>query len=385
MTIYFKGIHGCPLDASVQAFYDALLLHTVDDNQTRHLQEIHLVSNDPDSTCAIIVVLNSLMDLDQAQAKSAAIERYQKNCAQFEFSANQFDMFVDRETHSDESYSSESETDQAPEETNDNRNIESRSKSPKEIEVAGDVNVDDVIAMENVPSTKDDVSTSSSDVLPGDAVRDKSAVDSDVIDDDSSDYSDQDQGEAESRQFPEDDEVPMGVVNMSDEEMFESRAEVTAQESEIDKTLSDQEKEIKVAGRENIDDDKDLPNATTDNEVNLYVSTSNGCDRNWFSPNVHFISFSYINRSTYDMATSASLRKLLHLNLASKFLCLCRFKIVYGMVVRKSDTTSRTIQSLLGPILKDSYLNLLMQYMSWIVRISTTTFGTLQQVETKRS
>lgn len=267
MTIYFIGIHGCPLDASVQAFYDALLLHTVDDKQSRHLQEIHLVSNDPDSTCAIIVVLNSLMDLDQAQAKSAAIERYQKNCAQFEFSANQFDMFVDRETHSDESYSSESETDQTPEEANDNRNIESRSKSPKEREVAGDVNVDDVIAMKNVPTTKDDVSTSSSDVLPGDAVKDKSADDSDVIDDDSSDYSDQDQDEAESRQIFEDDEVPMGVVNMSDEDMFESRAEVRAQESEINKTLSDQEKEVKVAGRENIDDDKDLPNATTDNEV----------------------------------------------------------------------------------------------------------------------
>ncbi|KAJ8305497.1 hypothetical protein KUTeg_016042 [Tegillarca granosa] len=265
LPLISAGIHGCPLDASVQAFYDAVLLHTSDDTQSRHLQEIHLVSNDPDSTCAIIVVLNSLMDLDQTQSRSAAIERYQKNCAQFEFCANQFDMIFELETISDDSYSGDSETDQAQEEASDNINVESRRKNLEKIKVADD-------AVNPTLTQKDDVSTNSSDLLTVELVRNKPGNDSDVSDDDLSDRSDKDLDESESRKIPEDDEVPMGVVNVPGESQMESKGP----ESEISKTCPNQEKEEVGAEKNYSDDKKDEPKDPADDLDNLVMEEQEG-------------------------------------------------------------------------------------------------------------
>lgn len=91
----FLGGVGFPLDVCVQAFYDALLLFVMDPENLSHLQEIHLVSNDEDSTCSTIVVLRSLLDIDQIATQEAAKDRYLKRTAEFGFKAK--NVIIDRE------------------------------------------------------------------------------------------------------------------------------------------------------------------------------------------------------------------------------------------------------------------------------------------------
>ncbi|XP_052097512.1 uncharacterized protein LOC127732519 [Mytilus californianus] len=95
MPLIGAGGVGFPLDVCVQAFYDALLLFVMDPENLSHLQEIHLVSNDEDSTCSTIVVLRSLLDIDQISTQEAAKDRYLKRTAEFGFKAK--NLIIDRE------------------------------------------------------------------------------------------------------------------------------------------------------------------------------------------------------------------------------------------------------------------------------------------------
>ncbi|XP_063411018.1 uncharacterized protein LOC134693952 isoform X2 [Mytilus trossulus] len=95
MPLIGAGGVGFPLDVCVQAFYDALLLFVMDPENLSHLQEIHLVSNDEDSTCSTIVVLRSLLDIDQIATQEAAKDRYLKRTAEFGFKAK--NSIIDRE------------------------------------------------------------------------------------------------------------------------------------------------------------------------------------------------------------------------------------------------------------------------------------------------
>ncbi|XP_060071053.1 uncharacterized protein LOC132550970 [Ylistrum balloti] len=85
-----SGGMGIPLDVSVQAFFDAIHLHVSDEKQAIHLQNVRLVSNTQDSTCSVIVVLRSLLDLDQGEAQKNAIDRYCTRSKEFNFRANDF-------------------------------------------------------------------------------------------------------------------------------------------------------------------------------------------------------------------------------------------------------------------------------------------------------
>ncbi|XP_069125924.1 uncharacterized protein [Argopecten irradians] len=91
-----SGGLGIPLDVSVQAFFDAVQLHVSEEKQSVHLQNIRLVSNNQDSTCSVIVVLRSLLDLDQEQAQKGAIDRYLTRSREFKFKAK--DFWLDKET-----------------------------------------------------------------------------------------------------------------------------------------------------------------------------------------------------------------------------------------------------------------------------------------------
>ncbi|XP_033737582.1 uncharacterized protein LOC117325472 isoform X2 [Pecten maximus] len=93
-----SGGLGIPLDVSVQAFFDAVQLHVTDEKQTIHLQNVKLVGNNQDSTCSIIVVLRSLLDLDQDEARKGAIDRYLFRSKEFNFKAK--DFWLDKEVHS---------------------------------------------------------------------------------------------------------------------------------------------------------------------------------------------------------------------------------------------------------------------------------------------
>lgn len=95
MPLIGAGGVGFPLDVCVQAFYDALLLFVMDPENLSHLQEIHLVSNDEDSTCSTIVVLRSLLDIDQIATQEAAKDRYLKRTAEFGFKAK--NLIIDKE------------------------------------------------------------------------------------------------------------------------------------------------------------------------------------------------------------------------------------------------------------------------------------------------
>lgn len=174
-------------------------------------------------------------------------------------------MIFELETISDDSYSGDSETDQAQEEASDNINVESRRKSLEKIKVADD-------AVNPTLTQKDDVSTNSSDLLTVELVRNKPGNDSDVSDDDLSDRSDKDLDESESRKIPEDDEVPMGVVNVPGESQMESKGP----ESEISKTCPNQEKEEVGAEKNYSDDKKDEPKDPADDLDNLVMEEQEG-------------------------------------------------------------------------------------------------------------
>ncbi|KAK3090772.1 hypothetical protein FSP39_014506 [Pinctada imbricata] len=87
MPLISAGILGVPLDVCIQSFHDALLLHVLGDDSTRHLQEVTLLNNDKESACATVVILRSLTELDENEAQKAAIERYRKGCRKSEFQA----------------------------------------------------------------------------------------------------------------------------------------------------------------------------------------------------------------------------------------------------------------------------------------------------------
>lgn len=89
---------GFPLDVCVQALYDALLIFVIEEENRRHLQHVRLVCNDEDSTCATIVVLRSLLDVDQIATQEAAKDRYIKRSIQFDFKAK--NVLLDVETES---------------------------------------------------------------------------------------------------------------------------------------------------------------------------------------------------------------------------------------------------------------------------------------------
>lgn len=91
MPIIGAGNFGAPLDACVQSFHDAILLFTrFYEKKAKHLQEIQLVSNNRDSACSSVVVFKSLIDLEEDQARKAAIERYCKGSEMYDFSARDF-------------------------------------------------------------------------------------------------------------------------------------------------------------------------------------------------------------------------------------------------------------------------------------------------------
>jgi len=109
------GSVGFPLDVCVQALYDALLIFVIEEENRRHLQQVRLVCNDEDSTCATIVVLRSLLDIDQIATQEAAKDRYIKRSIQFDFKAK--NMLLDVETESQtENDIRESESDRSDDE-----------------------------------------------------------------------------------------------------------------------------------------------------------------------------------------------------------------------------------------------------------------------------
>lgn len=92
---------GFPLDVCVQALYDALLIFVIDEENRRHLQQVRLVCNDEDSTCATIVVLRSLLDVDQIATQEAAKDRYIKRSIQFDFKAKNVLLNVETESQTE--------------------------------------------------------------------------------------------------------------------------------------------------------------------------------------------------------------------------------------------------------------------------------------------
>ncbi|OWF54778.1 uncharacterized protein LOC110440580 [Mizuhopecten yessoensis] len=95
LPIIGAGGLGIPLDVSVQALFDAVHLHVSDEQKTSHLQSVQLVSNTQDSTCSVIVVLRSLLDLDQGESQNGAIDRYLTRSKEFNFRAK--DCYLDQE------------------------------------------------------------------------------------------------------------------------------------------------------------------------------------------------------------------------------------------------------------------------------------------------
>ena len=90
---------GFPLDVCVQAFYDALLLYVMTPDSMKHLKEIRLVSNEADSTCSTIVVLRSLLDVDQISTQVAARDRYLNGCEKFGHSAKNLVLIGENSGH----------------------------------------------------------------------------------------------------------------------------------------------------------------------------------------------------------------------------------------------------------------------------------------------
>lgn len=109
MPVIGAGYFGAPLDACVQSFHDAILLFTrFHEKKAKHLQEIQLVSNDRDSACSSVVVFKSLMDLEEEQARKAAVERYCKGSEMYDFSARDF-VLRREESSGDERHESDNE------------------------------------------------------------------------------------------------------------------------------------------------------------------------------------------------------------------------------------------------------------------------------------
>ena len=79
-----------PIEVSVHAFYTALLLHTSDSNQGKHLERVRLLSNTKDGAGSTIVILRSLTDMDKQAATTTAMEEYKQNGAKYNYQASQF-------------------------------------------------------------------------------------------------------------------------------------------------------------------------------------------------------------------------------------------------------------------------------------------------------
>ncbi|XP_041368798.1 uncharacterized protein LOC121383089 [Gigantopelta aegis] len=56
------GIFGVPLECCVEAFLDALVLFTSEKGRALHLENIHLLNNDAESVCLVIVMLQQLLE-----------------------------------------------------------------------------------------------------------------------------------------------------------------------------------------------------------------------------------------------------------------------------------------------------------------------------------
>lgn len=70
------GPYGFPLDESVQAFFDALLLFSTTVGNEVRLRNLHLVCYDQDTAMAVIVILRSLLDCKMSEAAVSASDRY---------------------------------------------------------------------------------------------------------------------------------------------------------------------------------------------------------------------------------------------------------------------------------------------------------------------
>lgn len=75
MLSFLLGAFGFPLDESIQAFFDALLLFSTAADENVHLREISLVCFDQDTAMAAIVILRSLLDCQTTDAAVAATDR----------------------------------------------------------------------------------------------------------------------------------------------------------------------------------------------------------------------------------------------------------------------------------------------------------------------
>lgn len=151
MPIIGAGYFGAPLDACVQSFHDAILLFTLfHKKKAPHLQEVHLVSNGRDSACSSVVVFKSLMDLEEEQARKAAIERYCKGSEMYDFSAR--DFVLTREESSGDERQSKNESD-SEERSNDvaenkmkyssNQKLDSECSAKKEYSSANSTDSDE--------------------------------------------------------------------------------------------------------------------------------------------------------------------------------------------------------------------------------------------------
>lgn len=149
--VSFLGYFGAPLDACVQSFHDAILLFTLfHKKKAPHLQEVHLVSNGRDSACSSVVVFKSLMDLEEEQARKAAIERYCKGSEMYDFSAR--DFVLTREESSGDERQSKNESD-SEERSNDvaenkmkyssNQKLDSECSAKKEYSSANSTDSDE--------------------------------------------------------------------------------------------------------------------------------------------------------------------------------------------------------------------------------------------------
>ncbi|GAB1604051.1 uncharacterized protein LOC115219254 isoform X2 [Argonauta hians] len=74
------GSFGVDFDLSINAFYDALLIYTSDENTPKLLKDIRLVINDRDSVTFAIIILNQLNSMDSKEITEAALERYKFSC-----------------------------------------------------------------------------------------------------------------------------------------------------------------------------------------------------------------------------------------------------------------------------------------------------------------
>jgi len=72
----YRGRYGFPLDLSIQAFFEALLLFSTVVNNASHLRQINLVCFDQDTATSAIVLTQSLLDGQAKEAVISAQDRY---------------------------------------------------------------------------------------------------------------------------------------------------------------------------------------------------------------------------------------------------------------------------------------------------------------------